>query len=198
MATLNAFVLKPLKKPTLKICIDCCISSAGGKAAGAWSWPLAPNQCQCKNVWFDVSASPHVFMMCLVRQRGSFVFCVLLVQSATSTGESAVIFTWRENQTSDILICRMSVTISLVSSRFGGRDFFANFVFRTVMNTVILLHSSKCLSACHRGGPGSAPRLGTMWFVVAKLVLRQVFRRQYHSTTAAYSLVFRGNRQGAR
>jgi hypothetical protein len=34
----------------------------GGKAAGAWNWPLISNQCQVKKMWIYISSPPYAFM----------------------------------------------------------------------------------------------------------------------------------------
>jgi hypothetical protein len=34
----------------------------GGKAAGAWSWPLNSNYCRVKKMWICTSTPPYVFM----------------------------------------------------------------------------------------------------------------------------------------
>jgi hypothetical protein len=37
-------------------------SLLGGKAAGAWSWPLTPRSAQVKKTWIYTSTPPHVFI----------------------------------------------------------------------------------------------------------------------------------------
>jgi hypothetical protein len=40
-------------------------SSLGGKATGAWSWPLSTSIAQIKNEWTYISTPPRAFMACI-------------------------------------------------------------------------------------------------------------------------------------
>jgi hypothetical protein len=52
-------------------------SFPGGKAAGAWSWPLTSINTEVKNAWIYNSTPQYVFMAwCLVKHRDSITFHV--------------------------------------------------------------------------------------------------------------------------
>jgi hypothetical protein len=50
-------------------------SFLGGKAAGAWSWPLTSVSCRSQEWWSYTSTPQLVFMAwCLINNRGTFAF----------------------------------------------------------------------------------------------------------------------------